>query len=71
MLAGEDNLVTEVVRKNFRIRSSTHMQNESKCRFKFDFGKVYWNSRLQMEHGRLVQLFKPTDIICTCAGDFD
>jgi tRNA (guanine37-N1)-methyltransferase len=28
---------------------------EHGCRFKLDFASVYWNSRLQGEHGRLVQ----------------
>lgn len=28
---------------------------EHGCRFKLDFAKVYWNSRLQGEHARLVQ----------------
>ena len=29
---------------------------EEGCRFKLDFAKVYWNSRLQFEHRRLVEL---------------
>ena len=29
---------------------------EEGCRFKLDFSKVYWNSRLQFEHRRLVEL---------------
>lgn len=28
--------------------------NENKCRFKLDFSKVYWNSRLSTEHERIV-----------------
>lgn len=28
--------------------------NENKCRFKFDFSKVYWNSRLCTEHERII-----------------
>ncbi|GAA6060393.1 hypothetical protein JCM10212_004646 [Sporobolomyces blumeae] len=37
---------------------------EHDCRFRFDFSKVYWNSRLQTEHARLVDSFKPTDVVC-------
>lgn len=29
----------------------------------FDFSKVYWNSRLHTEHDRLVQMFKPEDVV--------
>ena len=34
------------------------------CTFEFDFSKVYWNSRLQTEHQRIVDILKPTDIVC-------
>ncbi|ORX75535.1 hypothetical protein BCR32DRAFT_296833 [Anaeromyces robustus] len=37
---------------------------ESNCTFKFDFSKVYWNSRLQGEHERLVKKFKKNEFIC-------
>ncbi|BGP21883.1 tRNA(m(1)G37)methyltransferase [Rhodotorula toruloides] len=37
--------------------------SEHDCRFRFDFSKVYWNSRLQTEHARLVDSFKPTDVV--------
>ena len=37
---------------------------ESGCRFKFDYGKVYWNSRLQGEHARLLQKLSPEDVLC-------
>ncbi|RCH77677.1 tRNA (guanine(37)-N1)-methyltransferase, partial [Rhizopus stolonifer] len=50
ILAGENNMIAEV--------------KESGCRFKFDFSKVYWNSRLHTEHDRLIQLFKPNDYVC-------
>ncbi|KAG5437879.1 hypothetical protein PCANB_000594 [Pneumocystis canis] len=50
ILAGENDFFVE--------------HNESNCRFKFDFSKVYWNSRLSDEHRRLVQLFKKGDAIC-------
>ncbi len=32
--------------------------------YKFDFSKVYWNSRLQTEHFRLVEQFKMGDAVC-------
>ncbi|KAI9314288.1 hypothetical protein BX666DRAFT_2029814 [Dichotomocladium elegans] len=50
VLAGEDNMIAQV--------------KESGCRFKFDFSKVYWNSRLHTEHDRLVQQFKRGDYVC-------
>lgn len=33
--------------------------NENKCRFKFDFSQVYWNSRLSTEHERMIAKFNP------------
>lgn len=44
--------------------------NENKCRFQFDFSKVYWNSRLSTEHERIINLVhKPCDIVFDlCAG---
>lgn len=37
---------------------------ESECVFRFDYSTVYWNSRLQQEHGRLVGMnFKRGDVI--------
>ncbi|KAI8809576.1 guanine(37)-N1-methyltransferase, partial [Cladochytrium replicatum] len=50
LLAGENNTKTEV--------------KEHGCIMKFDLSKVYWNSRLQVEHDRLVKMFKPRDIVC-------
>ncbi|SMN19726.1 similar to Saccharomyces cerevisiae YHR070W TRM5 tRNA(m(1)G37)methyltransferase, methylates a tRNA base adjacent to the anticodon that has a role in prevention of frameshifting [Maudiozyma saulgeensis] len=51
IIAGNDNLIVE--------------QKESNCIFKFDFSKVYWNSRLHTEHDRLVtQYFKPDEVVC-------
>ncbi|KAG2214894.1 hypothetical protein INT46_007854 [Mucor plumbeus] len=50
VLAGDDNMITEL--------------KENECRFKFDFSKVYWNSRLQAEHRRLIGIFKKGDYIC-------
>lgn len=43
VLAGKDDLLVE--------------QSESGCKFRFDFSKVYWNSRLNTEHERLISLF--------------
>jgi tRNA (guanine37-N1)-methyltransferase len=50
VLAGIDDMMTEV--------------RESGCRFRFDFSKVYWNSRLHTEHGRLINMFKKDQRIC-------
>jgi len=37
---------------------------ESGCSFTFDFKNVFWNSRLENEHMRLISLCKPGDIVC-------
>ena len=37
---------------------------ESDCEFKFNFGKVYWNSRLGTEHARLVDSLKEGEALC-------
>jgi tRNA (guanine37-N1)-methyltransferase len=38
---------------------------ESECIFHLDFSKLYWNSRLQCEHDRLIQTyFKESDYVC-------
>lgn len=50
ILAGEDLLQVEV--------------REEGCRFVFDYSKVYWNSRLQHEHRRLVELFAKGQRVC-------
>jgi len=34
------------------------------CTFSFDFSKVYWNTRLDTEHRRLVDMFEPGEVIC-------
>lgn len=49
VLAGKDDLLVE--------------QNESGCMFRFDFSKVYWNSRLSTEHERLIDQFKPREVV--------
>ncbi|GJN91853.1 hypothetical protein Rhopal_004877-T1 [Rhodotorula paludigena] len=42
---------------------------EHDCKFRFDFSKVYWNSRLQTEHARLVSTFSPDEVVVdACAG---
>ena len=38
--------------------------HESRCRFSFDFSKVYWNSKLHHEHERLVSTFRPGEHVC-------
>ena len=37
---------------------------EADCVFRFDYSKVYWNSRLNTEHGRLVDIFRPGEAVC-------
>ncbi|PHH65479.1 hypothetical protein CDD81_2259 [Ophiocordyceps australis] len=49
LLAGPDDLVVEVL--------------ESGCIFRFDYSKVYWNSKLGFEHGRLTELFKAGEVV--------
>lgn len=34
------------------------------CEFKFDFGKVYWNTRLEFEHERLISKFREGESVC-------
>lgn len=36
---------------------------ESECRFRFDYRKVYWNSRLGHEHERLIDKIARSDLI--------
>ncbi|KAL2269954.1 hypothetical protein VTJ83DRAFT_2138 [Remersonia thermophila] len=38
--------------------------NEGDCTFEFDYSKVYWNSKLETEHRRLVTLFRPGEVVC-------
>eukprot|EP00160_Parvularia_atlantis_P015516 Unigene4463_Nuclearia_a/m.13635 Unigene4463_Nuclearia_a/g.13635 ORF Unigene4463_Nuclearia_a/g.13635 Unigene4463_Nuclearia_a/m.13635 type:complete len:434 (-) Unigene4463_Nuclearia_a:77-1378(-) len=49
VLAGDNNTVAEV--------------RENGCTFRFDFAKVYWNSRLYHEHQRLVGLFGAGEVV--------
>ncbi|KAJ2802675.1 tRNA(m(1)G37)methyltransferase [Coemansia guatemalensis] len=50
VLAGEDNFVATV--------------RENECMFRFDYSKVYWNSRLHSEHERLIKMFGSGSSIC-------
>ncbi|KAI9191284.1 hypothetical protein LWI28_006425 [Acer negundo] len=50
ILAGEDNMVTEL--------------KQYGATFKLDYSLVYWNSRLEHEHLRLISQFRPGEIIC-------
>lgn len=50
LLAGENDLNVEL--------------NENGCVFKFDYSKVYWNSKLEKEHTRLVRSFQPGEVVC-------
>ncbi|EGP92154.1 uncharacterized protein MYCGRDRAFT_35337 [Zymoseptoria tritici IPO323] len=40
------------------------MISEESCTFKFDYSKVYWNSRLNTEHRRLVGIFREGEAVC-------
>jgi tRNA (guanine37-N1)-methyltransferase len=54
VLAGDPSTVTEV--------------KQHTARFQLDYAQVYWNSRLEYEHMRLVEQFKREDVICKCVG---
>lgn len=49
VLAGEEDFIAEV--------------KENLCTFKFDFSKVYWNSRLCTEHERIIKLLPPNCVL--------
>ncbi|KAF4636532.1 hypothetical protein G7Y89_g1556 [Cudoniella acicularis] len=38
--------------------------SEADCTFRFDYSQVYWNTRLQTEHKRLVDSFNPGEVVC-------
>ena len=40
------------------------VQHEQGCEFRFDYSRVYWNSRLETEHRRLVEKFHPGEMVC-------
>lgn len=50
LIAGDDDMRVEL--------------KESNCLFRFDFSKVFWNSRLGTEHQRLVDKFMPGEAVC-------
>ncbi|KAK2806943.1 tRNA(m(1)G37)methyltransferase [Onygenales sp. PD_10] len=50
VLAGPDNLNVTI--------------SEQGCHFSFDYGKVYWNTRLSTEHERMVSRFNEGDAVC-------
>ncbi|XP_045830304.1 tRNA (guanine(37)-N1)-methyltransferase 2 [Trifolium pratense] len=50
ILAGEHDMITEV--------------KQYGATFKLDYSLVYWNSRLEHEHKRLVSMFQAGEIIC-------
>jgi tRNA (guanine37-N1)-methyltransferase len=50
VLHGEDNMNVEL--------------REQGCTFKFDFAKVYWNTRLQTEHERVCSMFQEGEAVC-------
>ncbi|KAI1382145.1 Met-10+ like-protein-domain-containing protein [Hypoxylon crocopeplum] len=37
---------------------------ENECIFRFDYSKVYWNSKLEAEHRRLINVFQPGEVVC-------
>ncbi|KAL8133045.1 hypothetical protein AgCh_008488 [Apium graveolens] len=50
VLAGKTDMTTEV--------------KQCGATFKLDYGLVYWNSRLDHEHGRLISIFQEEETIC-------
>lgn len=50
LLAGLDDLKVELI--------------ENRCVFRFDYATVYWNSKLEKEHTRLMGIFKPGEVVC-------
>eukprot|EP01090_Pellita_catalonica_P020834 TRINITY_DN7631_c0_g1_i1.p1 TRINITY_DN7631_c0_g1~~TRINITY_DN7631_c0_g1_i1.p1 ORF type:complete len:396 (+),score=58.23 TRINITY_DN7631_c0_g1_i1:89-1276(+) len=50
VIAGDDNL--------------NAILSESNCKFKLNYGEVYWNSRLQTEHMRLISRFGAGEVVC-------
>ncbi|KAH7635113.1 hypothetical protein SMAC4_12596 [Sordaria macrospora] len=50
VLAGPDDMQVQVTENN--------------CVFEFDYAKVYWNSKLEAEHRRLINMFEPGEVVC-------
>lgn len=50
LVAGEDDMEVEA--------------KEWGCTFRFDYSKVFWNSRLSTEHQRLVEKFEKGQVVC-------
>jgi tRNA (guanine37-N1)-methyltransferase len=50
VLAGPPDLAVEV--------------RQAGCVFEFDYSQVYWNSKLDTEHKRIVDLFRPGEVVC-------
>lgn len=50
VIAGDDDMLVEL--------------HECKAAFRFNYAEVYWNSRLQQEHLRVVRSFAPSDVVC-------
>ena len=50
VLAGPDDMQVQVTENN--------------CTFEFDYAKVYWNSKLEAEHRRLINMFEPGEVVC-------
>ena len=48
VLAGQSDLTTSL--------------RQHGCLFHLDFATVYWNSRLEAEHKRIVSLIKPNEV---------
>ncbi len=77
VIAGDEEMITTAVGapvsalavfflrclRGIHLSHLTTPQNEANCRFTFDFSKVYWNSRLQNEHERLVEIFSPGQVV--------
>lgn len=49
VLAGDPSLETQL--------------RENGCTYHLDFSKVYWNSRLETEHRRIIESLKPDDVL--------
>lgn len=49
VLAGKPNMTTTI--------------QENGCTFRFDFSKVYWNSRLHTEHKKIIDMLNPGDVV--------